>query len=243
MNRAAALATTPVVVERTLVPRSQLVLLPEPVENLDSLISDGPTPAPDDTSLFLRQGDYWIIRYQGQSGFFKASLGLNCLALLLRNPGVEFHVIELVVGVTEKPRLPRNVGQAGTIGHGKLSADIGSILDARAKAEYKCRLDELRKDLEEAERFQDSGRAERFRYEIDTLSQHLAAAVGLGGQDRPVGSDAERARSAVTKRIKSSINRIGQVVPALRIHLAARVKTGYFCSYNPHPERLVPWRF
>jgi hypothetical protein len=47
----------------------------------------------------------------------------------------------------------------------------------------------------------------------------------------------------VTKRIKNSIHRIGQVIPSLRIHLAARVKTGYFCSYNPHPERMVAWRF
>ena len=46
----------------------------------------------------------------------------------------------------------------------------------------------------------------------------------------------------MTKRIKGSINRIGQAIPSLRIHLAVRIKTGYFCSYNPHPERPVAWR-
>jgi len=238
-----AFATAPMVADRSSTPRSQLLSLPEPVENLDSVLSDGSTSAPDNRSLFLRQGDYWVIQYQGQPGFLKASLGLNCLALLLRNPGLEFHVIELVGRITEKPLLSREGQQAGSIGKAKLSSDVGPILDARAKAEYKRRLDELRKDLEEAERFQDFGRAERFRNEIDTLVQQLAAAVGLGGQDRRVGSDAERARSAVTKRIKNSIHRIGQVIPSLRIHLAARVKTGYFCSYNPHPERMVAWRF
>jgi hypothetical protein len=25
--------------------------------------------------------------------------------------------------------------------------------------------------------------------------------------------------------------------------LAARGKTGYFCSYNPHPDRPVTWKF
>ena len=30
---------------------------------------------------------------------------------------------------------------------------------------------------------------------------------------------------------------------ALGYHLAARIKTGYFCSYNPHPDRPVTWRF
>jgi hypothetical protein len=32
-------------------------------------------------------------------------------------------------------------------------------------------------------------------------------------------------------------------IPSLGYHLAARIKTGYFCSYNPHPERPVPWKF
>jgi non-specific serine/threonine protein kinase len=168
---------------------------------------------------------------------------LNCLALLLRNPGLEFHVLELVGRISEKSLPPREGEQDGSGGKGEFSSNVGPILDARAKAEYKCRLDELRKDLEEAERYQDCGRAECFRNEIDALAQQLAAAVGLGGQDRRVGSDAERARCAVTKRIKSSISRIEQGIPALGIHLAARVKTGYFCSYNPHPERPVAWNF
>jgi hypothetical protein len=25
--------------------------------------------------------------------------------------------------------------------------------------------------------------------------------------------------------------------------LAARIKTGYFCSYNPHLDRPVAWKF
>ena len=37
--------------------------------------------------------------------------------------------------------------------------DAGSILDSQAKAEYKHRIDELRKDIEEAEKFKDSYRA------------------------------------------------------------------------------------
>ena len=134
-------------------------------------------------------------------------------------------------------------GDAGSSRPGGLLSDVGPILDARAKAEYKSRLDDLRRDLEEAERFHDPDRALRSRNEIDALATQLAAAVGLGGQDRRVGSEAERARSAVTKRIKGSINQIGKAIPSLRIHLAVRVKTGYFCSYNPHPERPVAWRF
>ena len=120
------------------------------------------------------------------------------------------------------------------------------MLDAQAKAEYKRRLDDLRRDLEEAERFNDTTHAERDREEMDALAEQLAAAVGLGGRNRRIGSATERARSAVTKRIKSSIRRIGETIPPLGSHLASRVRTGYFCSYNPHAgafsrvEVLIP---
>ena len=67
--------------------------------------------------------------------------------------------------------------------------------------------------MEEAERFNDPDRAARARSEMDTIAEHLAAAVGLGGRDRRATSEAERARSAVTKRIKEAINRIAEAIP------------------------------
>ena len=208
-------------------------------------------PPEDEGCLFLRRGDYWIIQNrgqaagqaEGQAAFLKTSRGLDCLALLLRNPGREFHVMELVGQVMGKSRVLGRASHVTDAWQGGLSSDTGPVLDARAKAEYRHRFEDLRRDLEEAERFNNPARAERARNEMAAVARQLASAVGLGGRDRKTGSEAERARSAVTKRIKNSINRIGQVVPSLRSHLAVRVKTGYFCSYNPHPERPVAWRF
>ncbi len=71
----------------------------------------------------------------------------------------------------------------------------------------------------------------RARSEIDAIAEQLAAAVGIGGKDRRSSSEAERARSAVTKRIKEAINKIGEVTPALGCHLAARIK------------RPIAWKF
>lgn len=192
-------------------------------------------------SLFARQGDYWVIRYQGRVVFVKATRGLQCLSLLLRYPGREFHVCELVELVTGNPVASRTNWHACEAWHGRLAADAGPILDAKAKAEYKHRLNDLRKDLSEAECLCDSGRAERARAEITTLGQQLASAVGLGGRDRRISSEAERARCAVTKRIKESINEIGEVIPLLGRHPAAQIKTGYFCSYNLSREHPVAW--
>ena len=117
------------------------------------------------------------------------------------------------------------------------------ILDAQAKVEYRRRVKELRQELAEAEHFNDPDRATKAQDEMNLIAHHLAAAIGLGGRDRKTSSKAERARSAVTKRIKTGIQKIGDTIPALGHHLAARIKTGYFCSYNPDPDRPVHWKF
>lgn len=200
---------------------------------------------PPEESVFMRQGDYWTIRYQGQIAILKATRGLCCLGYLLRHPGREIHVSELLATFAEvrAQTLPGGVLEAGdhTIATGL--QDAGPILDSQAKAEYRRRIGELRKDIEEAQRLNNSYCAAKAREEMETIAKELANAVGLGGRDRRSSSDAERARSAVTKRIKEAINRISELISPLGYHLAARVRTGYFCSYNPHPDRPVAWKF
>jgi hypothetical protein len=120
--------------------------------------------------------------------------------------------------------------------------DGDPILDGHAKAEYKSRLKELRAELEDAESFNDLERAEKIRVESNAIAEQLATAVGLGGRDRRAASHAERARSAVTKRIRNSIQKIAKATPALGNHLSGSIKTGYFCSYNPDPNSSVRWK-
>ena len=217
----------------------------ELVESLDESHASSPVRDPLEKAVFVRQGDYWTICYQGQTAILKATRGLDCLCYLLRHPGRDVHVIQLLATPVD-PALLKLVGTLRRADGDVVTAglqDTGPILDSQAKAEYKQRIDELRNDLEEAERFNDSYRATRARSEIAAIAGQLAAAVGLGGRDRRFSSEAERARSAVTKRIKEAINRIEKVLPSLACHFAARVKTGYFCSYNPHPARPVGWKF
>lgn len=208
-----------------------------------TFLSYRPALSTHDECLFVRQGDYWTIGYQKQLVFLKAARGLDDLALLLRNPGREFHVSELVGQVIGNHLVLGNGRSATGFWPAGLLRDADPILDAQAKTEYKRRLEDLRMDLKEAERFNDLTRAEQARHEMDALAEQLASAVGLGGRNRRIGSETERARSAVTKRIKSSIRRIGKSIPSLGGHFATRVKTGYFCSYNPQPDPAVAWKF
>lgn len=200
-------------------------------------------------AAFHQQDDYWVVAYHGQRALLKDSRGMHCLALLLRHPGREFHVSEFPAHLEEAtlhPTAPLKNGQRPQSDDKLVTTGLfegDAVLDAEAKAQYKYRLSELREEHTEAERRNDSYRAAKLQEEMDAVACHLASALGLGGRDRKTSSDAERARCAITKRIKQAIQKIAEAIPALGHHLTARIKTGYFCSYSPPPDRSVSRRF
>jgi len=162
-----------------------------------------------------REGELWSLRSTtGATFHLKDGKGIRYLARLLEAPGDELHVLELI-GSDEAP------------------ADAGSVLDERAKTEYRRRLEDLRDQLEEARSLADIGRAERAQAEIDALADELARATGLGGRDRKAASNVERARVNVQRRLKDAIERIARHDPELRRYLESTVKTGVFCSFRP----------
>jgi hypothetical protein len=56
-----------------------------------------------------------------------------------------------------------------------------------------------------------------------------------------VAASPERARLAVTKRVRSAIKQIGEYHAALGYHLSTTVKTGRHCAYLPDPQRPPQW--
>jgi hypothetical protein len=75
---------------------------------------------------------------------------------------------------------------------------------------------------------------------MDTLVDHLTAALGIDGRTRRTGGTAERARSAVTQRLRATIRRITEDHPELGRHLDVSITTGTYCTYRP--EHPVHWQ-
>jgi hypothetical protein len=194
-----------------------------------------PAQAGPDRARLCQEGEYWAFHYGGQVARLRDSKGLRYLARLLHAPGQELHALDLVAeGGSRGPG-------AGEPGLGGGAGDAGAVLDARAKAAYKARLDELREELEEATAHHDLGRAARAREEMDFLVAELSAAVGLGGRDRRAASDAERARQSVTRAVKGAIERLAEAHPSLGEHLRSTVRTGIYSAYVPDPRAPIVW--
>ena len=118
-------------------------------------------------------------------------------------------------------------------------AHLGPVLDDTARRAYRHRLSELDRDIDEAEADADLGRLERLRSERSLLTDQLTAAFGLGGRARIAGDPVERARKAVTMRIRAAITAIGEADDGLARHLRNAVRTGRLCGYEP--ESPVTW--
>lgn len=183
-----------------------------------------PAAAGGDHNFFGRDGELWLLRFGGESVHMPDLKGLHDLARLLAAPGHEIHALDL--GAASDGAAP--------VGH------AGEVLDDEARAAYKQRIEELREERELAEAANDTVRAERAQEELDAIGEALTSAYGLGGRARRAGDHAERARSAVTWRIRSAISRIEAVHPALGRHLKNSVRTGTYCAYTP--EQPVEWR-
>jgi non-specific serine/threonine protein kinase len=163
---------------------------------------------------------------------------------LLQYPHREFHAAELVALVSGAEATSQTATEAFQLALSVTHlGDAGEMLDPQAKAEYKQRLIDLRDELQEAETFNDVGRVERLRAEIDFLTQELTNAVGLGGRHRKAASQAERARVNVTRTLRAALGKIAESHPALGRYLSNTIRTGLYCSYVPDSNSSLIWEF
>jgi TolB-like protein/Tfp pilus assembly protein PilF len=166
-------------------------------------------------------GDGWIAEFGGTRAILPDLKGLHDIRRLLERSGEEVHCLDLAEREAEGP------GDA--------------VLDEKARAALRSRIRDLQEELAEAEDMNDLGRTERLRAEMDALVETLSRALGLGGRGRRLGDLSEKARTAVTWRIRHALRRIEAAHPALGRHLANALRTGTFCLYRP--EAPVAWRF
>ena len=217
------------------------------VRGKDSVAEDLPgsscSPA---ENIFRKDGDLWTVTHGGRTFRLRNLKGLEYIAYLLAHPGVRIHACDLVA-VVEGRALH---DAAASVGHAQAQGleaasdlgDAGEALDAQAVSSYRRRLTEVRAELAEAERNNDTGAKERAQREFEALSQQLASAVGRHGRVRRSSSHVERARALVTKNIRASIERIRSNDTKLGEHFANSIRTGIFCAYLPQLEDIQSWR-
>jgi predicted ATPase len=190
-----------------------------------------PAEAPPVAGVLRRTGDLWTVTFDGATAPVRRSKGLEDIAVLLARPSQDVPALDLASGggVVTSASTGEDLHEPG---------DLGEVVDATARAAYAARIKELQSALDDSDAAGDAERGGRVQAELDELTRHLAAAYGLHGPRR-AGDPAERARAAVTARIRAAIAKVGEAHPSLGRHLNHSIRTGRFCSYRP--DDLVAW--
>jgi hypothetical protein len=192
-------------------------------------------PGAEARNEFVLEGDFWSVRYGGTTSRLKDTKGLHDIARLMAAEGTEVAAVDLIGARTPSSTRLSSVPEQGF----GIEGDAGTVLDTEARDQYRSRLVELEEELEDASATNDPVRAERARDERAFLLAELRSSVGLHGRTRLAIDPAERARKAVTWRIRDAITRAEAAHEAFGRHLRRSVRTGTFCIYDP-PEP-TPW--
>ncbi len=178
--------------------------------------------ATTDTWRFRRDGDDWLLDAGEERGRFRAARGFDHLHILLANPHREVAATELDAGGRpHEPGIP--------------------VLDQRALSEYRRRLTEIEDEVGAADRAGDQQGSAALDAERDQILAEIRRATGLGGRTRTTNDAGERARVNVTRALKRALDHIQRVSPIAGAHLAASIRTGTGCRYDPAPGGPERW--
>jgi tetratricopeptide (TPR) repeat protein len=173
-----------------------------------------------------RDALHGLAAYGPETAAVPDSKGWRDLAVLLGRPDTDVHVLELAQAPVQD------------------AAAAGAVADRTAIVAYRHRLIELEQDRADAERDHDPERLHRLDGEREALLTQLKDATGLSGRPRQLGATAsERARKAVTARIRDAIRRLEPSAPQLAAHLDRAVVTGTWCRYRSQgaPSWEIRW--
>lgn len=184
-------------------------------DTLPVLPSASSPPSPVNT--FRHENDLRTIQYGDLVVSLPEVKGFNDLSRLLAEPYTDIHCTDIM-------------GTVSSLGGQEM------VIDDKARQQYQQHIRDLQIELDEAAAMNDIGRKAALQKELDQISQHLTAALGIGKRTRRQDIPAERARAAVTWRIRSAIKKIESAHPALGRHLQNSIRTGVFCKYSPEQE-------
>jgi len=204
-----------------------VVVPPDDRELLAALADRSPAAAVPPASVLVERDGWFELVHGDDRVRVQATKGLRHLAELVRNPGVERHVLDLVDRV-------EGAGVAGDVDRRRLG-DAGAVLDGAARDAYRRRIEQLRAEAEDALAIGDLEGAEAHQGEIDLLVSELARAFGLGGRERRASSTVEKARLNVTRAIRTAVRRVEEVLPEAGAALDRDIRTGTWCAYEPSP--------
>ena len=201
---------------------------------------------------FFLKGEFWTISYEGKTTHLRDSRGLQYIHCLLENPEEEFYTLELVHKIKisppfkniyeflskeerDKQLIKENVYKG-------LTKNTGDVLDKEGIRLLKERYEDLESELINEQTPPNDERTSEIEMDMDEIKKTLSAGHDKLGRPRKFPNDAEKARKAISKAVKESLDKIKDENNGHRSlwkHFEITLTIGIFCSYKP--EKPIPW--
>jgi hypothetical protein len=208
---------------------------------------DGQERNVEDPYVFRKEGRVWNVTYMGETTHIDHVKGLYYIAYLLRNPGLELHVLELV-RLVEKPdgeSDPRKLSQdeldSENLRRRKFGGRIEALDDTDIKR-IKRQYEGLCYKRDQAKKLGDNERAESIQQEINALYDQYLSPYSIGKKGRYKSPEAEQARTNVLKLLQKAYERIGEENPFLAKFLRDKIDTREYLIYKEDPENSIRWK-
>lgn len=203
-------------------------------------------------NVFALDGRIWKLRHAAMEKHAPDCLGMRYVALLLRQPGRPIAAVRLRANVYGGPDRSGDslsdhsliTGEGSLVSMLDFSRENGldlllnSVMDARARRDFKRRLVTLRDERVMARDLQDTDWLARIEDEGLQIIRHVSTLTGIGGRSREFPGELERARKSVSKAINKALKLIQSVHPTLYHHLKVNLRLGSYPCYNPTIEIL-----
>jgi len=188
--------------------------------------ADQPRGGTDNQAELTRSYGFWTITWRGEQATIPDVKGMSDIATLIRQQGTDVPALRLASGLSSTAP-----GMTDT------------IIDMQALTAYRGHLLELDADIDQATDDNDRSRVEHLTIEREKILAEVRRSTGLDGRLRTGANDpAERARKAVSARIRDTVKRLETLAPELAAHLDRSIRTGLQCSYDPAPDDAISWQ-
>ena len=158
---------------------------------------------PESKFCFHRDGDGWFVRAFGERGHFKNLKGFKYIAKLLTCPGKPVPIVELAGEESAISRRVKSDKLANTDGLTVSKRPTRQpVLDKKALKDVERKMEELKQEIEEAERHNDVARAERIRDQFEALAKQVQKDTRFDGKSRDFDSDIDSLRQSIWNAIK-----------------------------------------
>lgn len=192
--------------------------------------------------IFKNEGATWRIIYGEHEATVKNTKGMNCIRLLLDQPGKEVESLDLEFDLSQQERDPKTLGESidgDNVHEGEL--DLNCNPEDKKDIEENVRvvkgvLKQRKRELDKAE---DPAIRADLQDKIEKCNKYIAHHINRFGEVRPSGP-AEEARKRVSAAINTAKKKIGESNATIGKHFRASV-AARGTAFIYQPDRKITW--